>query len=503
MQRFYISTPIYYVNASPHLGHAYTTIVADCVNRFHKLLGQETFFLTGTDEHGDKIAQAAQENSQSPQEYVDRVSAQFLELWPRLGIEFDCFVRTTEKAHKECVQRFLQLVYDNGDIYFGEYGGYYCFGCECFYAERDLHGGLCPDHQKQPEYIKEKNYFFKMSKYQDWLREYIQQNPEFIRPEQYKNEVLAMLREPLDDLCISRPKKRLDWGVELPFDPDYVTYVWFDALLNYISALNWPEGEKFQKFWPNAHHLVAKDILKPHAIFWPTMLKSAGLSPYQGLRVHGYWKVQEAKMSKSLGNVVDPLQLREKYGLDGFRYFLLREMHFGQDGSFSEEALVQRFNADLANDLGNLFNRTLAMNKKYHQALVPAPGQEYQQEDQELIRLGLQCLQDYIHHFQEFEFAQALERLWELIRGLNKYIDSQAPWELFKQGQKERLQTVMAVVLAGLRKVSWALWPVMPQASLQLCKQLGLELKPTEVDLSQEARQWQPLEPGVQLAGRS
>ncbi|MFP4630527.1 MAG: methionine--tRNA ligase [Desulfohalobiaceae bacterium] len=503
VQHFFITTPIYYVNASPHLGHAYTTIVADCVNRLHKVLGRETFFLTGTDEHGDKIVQAAQEHGQPPQDYVDRVSAQFRELWPQLGIEFDRFVRTTEPQHKQRVQEFLQQVFDNGDIYFGEYGGYYCFGCECFYTERELENGLCPDHQKKTEYIREQNYFFRMSRYQDWLREYIQDNPEFIRPQQYRGEVLAMLREPLDDLCISRPKHRLDWGVELPFDPQYVTYVWFDALLNYITALDWPQGKSFRKFWPAAHHLVAKDILKPHAIFWPTMLRSAGLNPYQGLRVHGYWKVEEAKMSKSLGNVVDPLQLQEKYGLDGFRYFLLREMHFGQDGSFSEKALVQRFNADLANDLGNLFNRTLAMNRKYHQSLAPAPAQEYQSQDNELIQLGLDCLQDYIRHFQDFEFAQALERLWELIRGLNKYVDSQAPWELYKQGQKQRLQTVMAVVLAGLRKVSLALWPVMPQASQSLMQQLGLELKPQEMDLGQEAEYWQPLEPGLQLAGKS
>ncbi|MFP4587290.1 MAG: methionine--tRNA ligase [Desulfohalobiaceae bacterium] len=503
VQSFFISTPIYYVNASPHLGHAYTTIVADCVNRFHKLLDQETFFLTGTDEHGDKIVQAAQENGQYPQEYADRISAQFKELWPRLGIEFDRFVRTSEAAHKECVQRFLQLVYDKGDIYFGEYGGYYCFGCECFYTERELQDGFCPDHQKKPEYIKEKNYFFRMSKYQDWLREYIQQDLDFIRPEQYRNEVLAMLREPLDDLCISRPKKRLDWGVELPFDSDYVTYVWFDALLNYISALDWPQGEKFKQFWPAAHHLVAKDILKPHAIFWPTMLKAAGLEPYKALRVHGYWKVQEAKMSKSLGNVVDPLQLRDKYGLDGFRYFLLRDMHFGHDGSFSEEGLVQRFNSDLANDLGNLFNRTLAMNKKYHQGVVPGPGQEVQQEDQELVRLGLQCLQEYIRSFQDFDFAQGLERLWELIRALNKYIDRQAPWELYKQGYKERLASVMAVVLAGLRKVCLALWPVMPDASQTLGLQLGFEVNPQTVDLREEAGNWQPLQPGTQLAAKS
>lgn len=503
MNSFFVSTPIYYVNAKPHLGHAYTTIVADCVRRFQQLKGLQTFFLTGTDEHGDKIVQAAQENNQAAQDYVDLISAQFRELWPRLGVEFDLFVRTTEPRHKKCVQDFLQLVYERGDIYFGEYGGYYCFGCERFYTEKELQGGLCPDHLKEPEYIKEKNYFFQMSKYQDWLREYIQNDPYFIRPEQYRKEVLAMLREPLDDLCISRPKQRLDWGIELPFDQQYVTYVWFDALLNYISALDWPKGENFMTFWPGAHHLVAKDILKPHAIYWPTMLKSAGLQPYKGLRVHGYWKVQEAKMSKTLGNVLDPLQLSQKYGLNGFRYFLLREMHFGQDGSFSEQALLQRFNSDLANDLGNLFNRTLAMNKKYHHCLVPAQASEHLSQDQEVLELGLGSLQAYVQYFQNFEFAQGLERIWEFIRALNRYIDSEAPWELFKQGETKRLSTMLAIVLAGLRKIALALWPVMPDASSQMCWQLGFDLQKNKVDILQETKEWQFLQPGASLAERS
>ncbi len=501
-QAFFITTPIYYVNASPHLGHAYTTILADCINRFHKLLDERTFFLTGTDEHGDKIVQAAEDNGQSPREYVDRISSQFKELWPHLGIEHDAFVRTTDEVHTRCVQKILSQVHDNGDIYFGEYGGHYCFGCERFYTDKELNDGLCPDHLKKPTYIREKNYFFRMSRYQDWLREKIEADPGFIQPRQYRNEVLAMLREPLDDLCISRPKSRLTWGIELPFDPDFVTYVWFDALINYISALGWPDGQNFKTFWPGAHHLVAKDILKPHAIFWPTMLKAAGLEPYQGLRVHGYWKVEEAKMSKSLGNVVKPLEMRQKYGLDGFRYFLMREMQFGHDGSFSEQALVSRFNSDLANDLGNLFNRSLSMTHKYFQGRVPRAGEPGELEN-EIMDLGLKAVQGYADHVRKFQVALGLESLWEFVRGLNKYIDASTPWVLNKEGRTGQLQTVMATILGGLRKIALALWPVMPDASRTMLEQLGLTLVPEKEDLDREAQTWSFLEPETQLAKTS
>ena len=503
MDTFFISTPIYYVNARPHLGHAYTTILADCINRFHRLTGKGTFFLTGTDEHGDKIVQAAEEHGKQPQEYVDAISRQFRDLWPELDVRPDRFIRTTEAEHVACVQRILQQVYENGDIYFGEYGGYYCFGCECFYTEWELEDGMCPDHRKELQYIQETNYFFRMRSYQDWLREYIEARPDFIRPERYRKEVLAMLREPIDDLCISRPKSRLTWGIELPFDSRFVTYVWFDALINYISALGWPDGERFAAFWPNAHHVVAKDILKPHAIFWPTMLKAAGIPPYKGLRVHGYWKVDEAKMSKSLGNVVEPLVLRTKYGLDGFRYFLMREMHFGHDGSFSEQALVNRFNADLANDLGNLFNRSLAMTHKYFKGQVPEAGAELSPADEELITLGKDALMKFMEGFERFHTAEGLEALWEFVRGVNKYIDQMAPWALNKQGEKERLATVMALVLACLKRIALALWPVMPGTASTMYAQLGLQLDPTRIDLREEASSWHVLEAGTEVAKKS
>ncbi|MFP4167673.1 MAG: methionine--tRNA ligase [Desulfonatronovibrionaceae bacterium] len=503
LSSFYITTPIYYVNANPHLGHAYTTIVADAVNRFHRLSGEETFFLTGTDEHGDKIVRAAEENSENPREYVDRISELFRSTWPGLEVENDRFIRTTDPDHVRVVQDILQKVYDKGDIYFGEYGGYYCYGCERFYTEKELEKGLCPDHRVEPEYIKEANYFFRMRKYLDPLRRHIEKKSDFIRPERYANEVLGLLREGLDDLCISRPKSRLTWGIELPFDSGYVTYVWFDALINYITALGGPGGKEFGRFWPNAHHVVAKDILKPHAVFWPTMLMSAGIPLFKGLRVHGYWNVNETKMSKSLGNVVSPLSMKDKYGLAAFRYFLLREMNFGLDASFSEEALVGRLNSDLANDLGNLFNRVLAMTGKYFSGFVPPLG-ELAPDDKECIRTGFEALKNYQSLFADFRFSRALESLWEFVRYLNKYVDHCAPWVLNKNGQTDRLETVMYVLLEGMRKIALHLWPVMPSAAEEMLRQVGSGDRPDRgADLGRETREWGGLKPGVEVAGKS
>ena len=503
MKPFFISTPIYYVNAKPHLGHAYTSIVADCANRFHTLMGDDTFFLTGTDEHGDKIVKAAAANDQSPRQYVDQISGLFKDLWPGLEVAYDRFIRTTDPDHIACVQTILQKVYDSGDIYFGEYGGHYCFGCERFYTEKELVDGCCPDHLTVPEYIAEKNYFFKMSKYQDWLIRHIHDNPDFIRPQQYRSEVLSLLESgALDDLCISRPKSRLTWGIELPFDRDYVTYVWFDALINYVTALGYPNGKNFAKFWPGANHLIAKDILKPHAIFWPTMLKAAGIEPYQHLNVHGYWLIKDTKMSKSLGNVVEPMQMKDKYGLSAFRYFLLREMTFGSDSSFSEESLVGRLNSDLANDLGNLFSRALSMTHKYFDGKVPAPG-DANIEDAQIKKLGQEAMIEFQKQLGEFRFSRGIEALWELVRGLNKYIDLSQPWTLFKNKDMERLGTVMYVLLENMRKIAVHLWPVMPVAAEEMLAQLGICFDPCKVDLSKEPDVWGLLESGAEVASSS
>ena len=473
----YVTTPIYYVNARPHLGHAYTTIVADVVCRFHAMGRAETFFLTGTDEHGDKIVRAAKDENLSPRAYVDKISEQFRNLWPELNIGYNHFIRTTDRYHISVVEQVLRRIYDKGDIYFSEYEGRYCFGCERFYTDRELVDGKCPDHDTEPEIIKESNYFFKMSRYQDWLIGHIRKHPDFIRPEHFRNEVLAFLKEPLGDLCISRPKTRLEWGITLPFDKDYVTYVWFDALLNYISALGYPDGELFRKFWPYAQHIVAKDILKPHGIYWPIMLKAAGIPIYKHLNVHGYWNIEQSKMSKTLGNVVEPLEMKNIYGLDAFRFFLMRDMSFGLDSNFSEAALIQRINSDLANDLGNLLSRVLTMVHKYFKGVVPEVDPAVEKE----LQLGLEtqalnCIAEYEKSMKSFAFHKALVCVWEFINHLNKYIDLTAPWVLAKKKSSlKQLRVVIYNLLEGLRIISGLIYPVMPGTAAIMQKHLGLE----------------------------
>jgi methionyl-tRNA synthetase len=497
---FYITTPIYYVNARPHLGHAYTTIAADVIRRFHAMSSDQTYFLTGTDEHGDKIVRAAKKENQTPRQYVDQISGLFRKLWPELNISNDFFIRTTDKPHMAVVEKILQRIYDAGDIYFSEYEGAYCFGCERFYTERELVDGCCPDHQTPPETIKESNYFFKMSKYQQWLIDHIQANPDFIRPERYKNEVLAFLREPLDDLCISRPKSRIQWGITLPFDPDYVTYVWFDALLNYVSALGYPDGELYKTYWPVAQHIVAKDILKPHGIYWPIMLKAAGIPVYRHLNVHGYWNVDQSKMSKSIGNVVEPLEMKNIYGLDAFRFFLMRDMAFGLDSNFNEEALIQRINADLANDLGNLFSRVLSMAHKYFDGVVPQPDPDVEKQ----MDLGLEAnartaIAAYTANMEQFAFHKGLAAVWEFITHMNRYVDVTAPWVLAKdKGARKQLETVIYNLLEGLRIISGLIYPVMPDTAAAMQNHLGLGDDDQFFKLEQ-LNSWRGLRAGVKL----
>ena len=472
MSTFYLTTPIYYVNARPHLGHACTTIMADAMCRYRRLRGDRVYFLTGTDEHGERIAQVAAAAGKSPQAYADEIAAVFEETWRRLGITNDDFIRTTEPRHKKVVQEVLQRLYDTGEIYFGEYGGWYCFGCERFYTEKEIVDGKCPDHQTALTFIKEKNYFFKMSKHQDWLIKHLEEHPDFIQPERYRNEVLGFLREPLQDLSISRPKSRVVWGIPLPFDDQYVTYVWFDALLNYYSAVAEPPQEKTRGLWAHVEHLIGKDILKPHGVYWPTMLKAAGIPLYRHLHVHGYWSLGGSKMSKSIGNVVEAFQLTDKYGHDAFRYFLLREMSFGLDASFSEEALVERLNADLANDLGNLVSRaTTLIAAAGPIGRVTAP---LEAADREIVEAAAAARVAVEQAMRDFAFQKALAGLWAFIGTVNRYVDGSAPWALAKDpARRPRLERVLCTLADSLGFLGILLDPFLPDAARKIREGLG------------------------------
>lgn len=471
---FYATTPIYYVNAEPHIGHAYTTIIGDFLARWHRLDGYDTHYLTGTDEHGEKIYQAAQAAGIAPQAFVDQISGRFAQAWEVLGISHDDFIRTTQERHTSVVRQVLQKVHDRGDIYYDEYEGLYCVGCERFLTEKELVDGKCPTHHTPPEARREGNYFFRMEKYRAWLIEYIQTYPDFIQPEGYRNEVLGMLRESIGDLSISRPKTRVPWGITLPWDDTHVTYVWFDALLNYVSALGYPAGERFARYWPHTWHLIGKDILKTHAVFWPTMLKSAGIPLYQRLLVGGYLLGPDGrKMSKSLGNVVDPFALSEKYGRDALRYFLLRELPYGQDGAVGEKGLVERYNADLANDLGNLVARVRALLLRHLDGVIPPQHPGEAEAPTSAAGQGLlEKLRPLVHHLRLYA---AIEEVLQFVRSLNRYFNDQAPWKLAKDpAQLERLGTVLYQVVEGLRIASILLEPAIPDKARQLRQSLGL-----------------------------
>ncbi len=489
---YYATTPIFYVNAAPHIGHAYTTILVDVVTRYHRLKGDDTFFLTGTDEHGEKIQKAAEAAGESPQAYTDQVSGEFRAAWDRLGIRYDDFIRTTEPRHKKVVQEVLQRVYDNGDIVFGEYAGLYCVKCERYYTDKELVDGKCPQHEIEPEYRTEANYFFRMEKYRLWLRDLLTDQPDLIRPERYRNEVMAMLREPVGDLSISRPRSRVPWGIPLPWDEEHVTYVWFDALINYYSALE--SRGTTARFWPHVEHFIAKDIVKPHGLFWPIMLKSAGIPVFKHLNVHGYWLIDDRKISKSLGNAVKPLDLLEKYGNDAFRYFLLRDMAFGLDSSFTEPAIAERINADLANDLGNLLNRTLGMLGRYRDGRVPRAGRP-EPIDQELIDTFLALPAVFSRQFEALQFDRAIESVMDAVRKANKYIADTKPWELARsEATSSRLDTVLNTLVEALRCASILLEPILPEKSRELRKQLGVGDAPYDLG---SAGEWGLVAPGT------
>jgi len=476
MENIYITTPLYYVNAEPHLGSAYTMIITDTLARYYRGKGWDTFYLTGTDEHGDKIAQAAAQAGMEPKPFTDRISATFRGAWDTCGFAYDHFIRTTDDYHIRYVQELLNQVYQAGDIYFDRYGGLYCFGCERFYTEKELVNGKCPDHLTEPKLIEEDNYFFRMSKYQDQLLRHIEEQPDFIRPEGFKNEVVAMLREPIGDLCISRPKSRLTWGIEMPFDNRYVTYVWFDALINYVSALKYRGGEFFQEYWPNAEHFIGKDILKPHGVFWPTMLLAAGLPLYKHLNVHGFWNVEGQKMSKSLGNTISPLEMKEKIGMDAFRYFVLRESVFGQDADFRHDHLTARYNADLANNLGNLISRVLAMQQKYFAGAVQPLSADWAAEDLELRDKFAQAEKELNGFMADLQFHRALEAVWSALDHTNRYVVQTAPFTLIKDPAKQtRVGEVLHHLLEVVRTLSRLLAPFLPDTARELRELLAID----------------------------
>jgi len=497
--RFSVTTPIYYVNAEPHIGHTYTTVVADTLTRYHRLAGEETFFLTGTDEHGEKVAEVAEARGLAPKELTDEISGLFRSTWQELGIGFDRFIRTTDADHVRAVQTILQRIHDAGDIDFREFEGLYCVGCERFLTERDMEDGLCRDHERAPEPRTESNYFFKMSRYFDWLTEVLNERPDLIRPERYRNEVLAMLREGsgLEDLCISRPKARLEWGIELPFDADYVCYVWFDALVNYLAGLGYPDDPDFEARWASVEHLVAKDILKPHGVFWPTMLKAAGIPLYRHLDVHGYWNVDDRKISKSLGNMVSPLAMRDRYGFDAFRYFLLREMSFGLDSSFSEEALVGRINADLANNLGNLVSRTLNMTDRFAEGRVPEPG-EPDDLDRDLQACAARAASEVDGHVRRIELHRALEAIFGVVDETNRYLDTRAPWKAAKDPAREsEVRTTLHGCCQALRSIAVLLSPFLPETASTMLERLGDPDALVTARLPEAAGDWNALAPGT------
>ncbi len=479
---FYITTPIYYVNDVPHLGHAYATLVADTLARYHRLAGYKTYFLTGTDEHGEKIWKVVQGLEESAQEYVNRISETgFQALWRRWGLSNDDFIRTTQPRHIEYVQKILQRIYDTGDIYHAEYEGLYSVGSERYVTEKELVDS--PDGQKRlpgdkdpPELRREANYFFKLEKYRPWLLEYLDAHPDLIEPVAYRREVLEMLKEPIGDLSISRPVERLPWGIPIPWDDGHVTYVWFDALLNYVSALGGEGFEKFETFWPHAWNLIGKDILKTHSVFWLPMLKAAGLPLYEKLVVHAHiLGFDGRKMGKSLGNAVDPIEMEQKYGIDALRYALLRETTFSADSAFGEHILVNRLNSDLANDLGNLLSRVLSMVDKYRGGVVPAPG-KYDAREQGIIEAAKALPDRIMEEVRNLRIHLAIEKTLEFVRDLNRFVAESKPWELARdEAQAERLNTVLYALLEGLRVVSVLLEPVLPNRMLEVRKQLGLE----------------------------
>ena len=473
-QSFYITTPIYYPSAKLHIGHAYCTTIADSVARFHRLAGDEVFFLTGSDEHGQKIQQKAEEQGITPLEYVDPIVAGFQKLWQLLDISNDDFIRTTEKRHEKVVQEIFRRIYAKGDIYKGSYTGLYCTPCESYWTEHQLDAnGCCPDCGRPVQEVSEEAYFFKISKYADRLLQYIEEHPDFIQPVSRRNEMINFIKQGMEDLCISRTS--FDWGIPVPIDEKHVIYVWFDALSNYLTPIGYlDDPEKFQRFWPANIHLVGKEIVRFHSIIWPCILMALELPLPKQVFGHGWLVVDGSKMSKSVGNVIDPIGLIEEFGADAIRYFLLREINLGQDGNFSRDALIQRINSDLANDLGNLLHRTLNMVGKFQQGVVLAP-QRRSATDESLIADGLAAVRAFEDGMGSMKISSAIKAVWAFISRANKYIDETAPWALAKDaGKQQELANVMYNLVEALRIISGLIMPYMPGTAAKVWQQLNL-----------------------------
>lgn len=483
-KKYYITTPLYYVNAKPHIGHAYTNILCDTFTRFHRFLGEDVFFMTGTDEHGSKIEKTAREQGREAKDYVDEMVPHFRVLWEKLGIEHDYFIRTTDENHKKVVHNILKDLEAKGEIYKSKYVGWYSIKSETFYAENELIDGKCPDTGGEVQKLEEENYFFRMSKYQDWLIDYIQKTPDFIQPKMRKNEILGFLKQPLQDLSITRPKERLHWGIPYPDSNDHVIYVWFEALINYVSGVGYTIDEKrFQGLWPADLHVVGKDILRHHAVFWPIMLKACGVQMPKTILAHGWWTLAGAKVSKSSGNIVDPVELIEKYGVDAFRYFLLNEVTVGQDGAYSEDLLAERYRTDLANDLGNLFSRTLSMVGKYFDGVLEKPPSDISTEP--LIQSTYQLYWEVRQAMLGHNPRQALSPIWRVIRKANQFVDEKKPWSLAKHDQKRpELVTCMFVLTDCLAHLACLLQPFLPETAKKMLERLQL---PTLSHINKEA----------------